>query len=623
VLHSSNGFKVNAWYANNGVIRCLVTKILLGEKVYILGYSGIHNAIQFREDNLSALTRNEYRICQGMDSAAALLHDGEIIAAAAQERFNGETHTCQFPYEAIQFCLQQADISIEQVNAICHGFNYDEFQSLFTLEPYTKKCYSHLLSQQAQISLFKRYFDLEKVENIFFPKRHHDAHAASSYFTSSFNEAMVFVADGSGELDSISIYHAKNGQLNAVARQNLLSSLGMLYALFTMQLGFSPNQDEYKVMGLAPYGDPERFRHFFKNCINLLPEGKIHIPMLEKNQTLIDKQTYRATRQWIENALIKERLPEEPILQIHKDIAAGLQDALEYAIEHIISYWQQTLNVDNLCMAGGVSLNCTANGKLINQGLFKNIYVQPATGDDGTALGAALLHYYMTEKNTYTPVKKPPLPFYGPSFTNDEIFHELKKHDGIKYTYLDEAALIDTTAKSLADEKIVAWMQGRMEFGPRALGNRSVLASPLNADMRDKINLVVKKRESFRPFAPSVIAEAATTYFDVPERLELPHMLFVIKVREKYKDKIPAVVHVNDTSRIQTVNQKNHTLYWKLLKRFEYYTDIPVLLNTSFNLSKQPIVCNPKEAIETFISSKIEILCIGNYFVKKVATNKS
>ncbi len=393
----------------------------------------------------------------------------------------------------------------------------------------------------------------------------------------------------------------------------------MFYALITMHLGFDMNSGEYKVMGLAPYGDAQRFEHLFARCIELLPEGKINIPLFKKNQSLLDKQTYRPVRDWFTKALIPERHPDEPILQIHQDIAAGLQDILQKALLHIISYWQQSTGLEYLSMAGGVALNCTANGYLHRQELFKDIYIQPAAGDDGSALGAALYQHYMLDKKTYVPKTVHDLPCYGPSYTDAEILAALHKEEArLTYTELTKDELVKQAAKAIAAGRVIGWMQGRMEYGPRALGNRSILASPCIAGMRDKINRMVKKRESFRPFAPSVIEEAASIYFDMPEDAQLPYMLFTTDVREAYRQKLPAVTHINGSARVQTVNQTQNALYWQLLQAFSYHSDFPILLNTSFNVKGQPIACTPKDAIDTFLYTEIDELYIGQYRVIKI-----
>lgn len=483
--------------------------------MYILGYSGLDHSLEFRKKNLRDLTESEYRIGQGMDAAAALIYNGEIIAAASEERFVGVTHTGQFPQNAIQYCLKQAGITVKELGAVCHGFNYAPFKELFLLDPFSEKTYRQVYDPALQKEIFRTKLDVQNIDQLFFPIRHHDAHAASTYYMSGYQDALVMIADGMGETDSISIYHGHGNQLDPIYHYDISNSLGIFYLVLTMHLGFEPNNDEYKVMGLASYGDPDRFKFFFEKCVELQSEGKINITVFEKNKTMLDKLTYRGVREWLSETLIPARKPGEEIKQIHKDIAAGLQHTLNNALIHILRYWQQKIPSKNLCMAGGIALNCTANGAIIKKGLFDNIFIQPAAGDDGTAIGAALYKHHVIDKKNYNIPRRDTLslPFYGPEYNKEEILEELNKHNQlIEYTYLEEDELVDIAARLIDAQNIIAWMQGRMEYGPRALGNRSILADPRASNMKDRVNKAVKKRESFRPFAPSVKAESENKF---------------------------------------------------------------------------------------------------------------
>lgn len=588
--------------------------------MYILGYSGLDNAIEFRKNNLPDLTEQECRICQGMDSAAALLHNGKVIAAASEERFVGITHTGQFPKQAIDYCLKQAGITAKDLNAICHSFNYEPLKEVFNLDPYSEETYKQVYDPVIQKNLFRTHFNIDNIDSLFTSVRHHDAHAASAYFMSGLQNALVLVVDGMGEIDSISIYHAQNNHLEPLYRYDMANSLGIFYLIFTMHLGFEPNHDEYKVMGLAAYGNPDRFKFFFESCVEHLHEGKLNIPIFGKNKTALDKQTYRGLRDWLSTTLTPARKPSEPIKQVHKDIAAGLQQILNESLLHVLMYWQKKVPSRNLCMAGGVALNCVANGIVAKKDLFNRIFIQPAAGDDGTALGAALYKYHVLDNKSFSGVDKNELPFYGPEFTNEEILDELNKHkQQITYTYLEEDELIDQAAQLINAQHVIAWMQGRMEFGPRALGNRSILADPRGAGVKDRVNKAVKKREEFRPFAPSITAESAHLYFDIPKNQEFPYMLFAVEVKDAYRSQLPAITHIDGSARLQTVAEDKHPLYWKLLKQYEKYSGFPILLNTSFNIKGQPIVCTPADAVNTLLSTEMDVLCIGNFIVRKIS----
>lgn len=582
----------------------------------ILGYSGLNNAQNYRKSHIAGITEAENRLSQGMDAAAVLLENGKIIAAIEEERFNREKHTYNFPINSINYCLKKANATFSDIKYICHGFNFSELKSWFEVTPFSKDNYNQILSPETQISLFKQNFAIN-VDNQFIPVRHHTAHAASSYYPSQFKEALVIVADGIGEIDSISVYHGRGTELKSLQHYNNYSSIGIFYSLIANHLGFAINSGEYKVMGLAPYGDAARYQSFFEECIQLKEKGEIFIPVFSKNKTLIDKLTYRALREWITTKTFQPRLSKQDITQEHKDLAAGLQARLNLAMLHVASYWQQQTNTNSLCLAGGVALNCVSNSILFQSKLFDSIYVQPASGDAGTALGAALYascclnHILFDASNNQ-------LPFYGPNYLNSEIAKTLEKYsDEIEFTHLQNEALYYQAANKIAQGKIIGWVQGQMEFGPRALGNRSILADPRLSDMKNRVNLNVKKRESFRPFAPSVKKEKVSTYFEVPDNTDLPHMLFTVNVKQPYRNVLPAVTHVDGSARVQTVDKEKHPCYWQLIDNFEKITGIPIVLNTSFNIKNQPIVCSPEDAIVTFLSTEMDALFIEGFYIWK------
>lgn len=583
----------------------------------ILGYSGLNNALAFRKRSVQSLSEAEERMCQGFDSAAVLLNNGEIVAAAEEERFSLDKHTGDFPFNAINYCLKEAKANIEDVNFICHGFNFSEWKFLYEIDEFSKNYYDQIFSPLSQIKLFEEKYSLKKAEDRFVPVRHHTAHAASTFYPSNFEKALVIVADGIGEIDSISIYQGEGKTLQPLEHYNIFSSLGIFYSLITHHLGFDVNSDEYKTMGLAPYGNSERYKSFFKSCIEFRENGEVFIPVFSKNKTLLEKQTYRALREWIAQQTFPPRASGDDVSQEHKDLAAGLQEALNTAMLNLCSYWKQKTGLSELCLAGGVALNCVSNSVLLKSGLFDEIYVTPAAGDQGTALGAALYKYCNLDGNNLLS-KSNELPFYGPCFSEKDILDVLDKYKkDIKFLKFGTDELLSYAAGLISQGNIIAWMQGRMEFGPRALGNRSIIADPRCPFMRDRINKAVKKRESFRPFAPSVKLEMSHIYFQNNQDRELPHMLFTAQVREEYKKALPAITHVDGSARIQTVNKDTNPLYWQLINEFEKKSGIPILLNTSFNVKGQPMVCSPEDAVKTLLSTDIDALFMGNFYIEK------
>lgn len=588
--------------------------------MYILGYNGLNDAVSFKKRTLE-LTGQEARFVQGLDAAAVLLRDGVVIAAAEEERFTGVKHTEKFPVHAIQFCLLQANISMAEVDYVCHGFDYSAYQSFFKQDDYGSEYFETVLRPQVQHTYFQKYWPAFPIEQRFVSVKHHAAHAASAFYPSHFNEALVLVVDGMGEIDSISIFHGKNNQLQLLHHYDLFSSLGILYSVVTYHLGFSVNSGEGKVMGLAPYGDPQRFADFFAECVQLESDGEIFINGLLKNTTAFERETYRGFRRWITEKTIPPRNPEEPVLQEHKDLAASLQHTLNQALMHLLTHWQKQTGLNKLCYAGGVALNCTANGIIFKSGLFDDIYVQPAAGDDGTAWGAALYYYYhhLNQTGRDQPQR---LPLFGPVADLEKYLLTLAPdfltNKQIAYQRVAQEDMLEQAAEMLAQGKVIAWVQGGMEFGPRALGHRSILADPRDPNMRNKINQIVKKREGFRPFAPSVKLEKAHLFFEVPEGKAFSCMLFVVPVRPEYQHSLPSITHVDGTARVQTVEKNEHPLYWRLLDKFEAKTGLPMLLNTSFNVRGQPMVCSAQEALETFLNVDIDALFIENIIFCKV-----
>jgi carbamoyltransferase len=448
------------------------------------------------------------------------------------------------------------------------------------------------------------------------PVMHHLAHAASAYFTSGWDECLVIVADGMGEAHAISVYRGHDGTLDVVARMSANDSIGILYSLVTLHLGFDFNADEYKIMGLAPYGDPDRFRPFFDAHVKLSDRGTIRIPILRLNRERADRETYAATRRFLEEQLVKARRPDEDITDVHRDVAAALQACLDRAMQHVCGYFGQLTAQRQLALAGGVALNCTANGRLMNAGLFDEIYVQPAAGDDGSALGAAL---YRASIHKEVKNERSPVPFYGPGHSVQEIEQALA-HFGDRIHVTRFPSLAETcahAARLIADGRVLAWYRGRMEFGPRALGHRSILADPGNPVMRDRINSMVKKREAFRPFAPAVSLEEVHRWFETAPGTELPYMIMTVDVRPEHRQSLPAITHVNGSARVQTVAAKGNPEFHALLKAVGATTGREMVLNTSFNVKGQPIVDTPAEAIDTFLGTGIEYLFLDDFCVTR------
>jgi len=581
----------------------------------ILGISGFQDSVPFKKLHWPDLDEREYRISQGHDSAAVLIIDGEIAAGVAEERVNRKKHSADFPVGAIQFCLDRANLRIEDVDEIAHGFDYTPFRALYSQDPLSAKQYGEVFSKERLLEHVQQFFPgypADRVQQV----NHHLAHAASAYWTSGWNECLTVVIDGMGEAQSATAYRACGDQLVKLRETPASDSIGILYSIVTLHLGFDFNSDEYKIMGLAPYGDPQRYRAFFDEAVKLKDDGTIQIPLLKMNKDRLDRETYGATRRYLSEHLIPARNPDEEITTDHRDVAAALQECLDKVLLHICGHFGRTTRLRRLAMAGGVALNCTANGRLLQSGLFDEIYVQAAAGDDGSALGAGLWRASRlgTIKNTRLPV-----PFLGPEHSLPEIQSAIEQcRDRIEtkpFRTLRETCA--EAARLIQDGKVVAWYRGPMEFGPRALGHRSILADPGCPEMRDRINAMVKMREAFRPFAPAVTLEQAHRWFEVPREFEMPYMIMTADVRPEFRQHLPAITHVNGSARVQTVSRKDNGEFHMLLEEVGTRTGREMVLNTSFNVKGQPIVNTPREAIETFLGTGIEYLFLENTLLSK------
>src|SRR6266702_5135966 len=576
----------------------------------LLGISGLEGSVSFKKAHWPGLDEREYRISQGHDSAAALIVDGVCVAAAAEERFSRKKHTGDFPAGAISYCLSEAGLAIEQVDEIAHGFDYAPYRMA-----YPAKQYKDVLSRESLAEHVHKLFPAFPAEHIH-PVQHHLAHAASAFCTSGWDDCLVVVIDGMGEAHSASIYHARDNKLQKLHQIPANDSIGILYSLVTLHLGFDFNSDEYKIMGLAPYGNPARFRSFFDHAVVLEPNGSIQVPILRMNRSREERENYAATRRYLAENLVKERKPDDEIREEHWDVAAALQECLDKTIRHICQHFGAQTGLKRLAMAGGVALNCTENGKLLRSALFDDIYVQPAAGDDGTALGAALFRAMVLGENRNG---RFPVPFLGPahpmSVVNAALAHWADRIEVERYPNFEKTCAV--AAERIANGQVVAWYRGRMEFGPRALGHRSILADPGHPEMRDRINAMVKMREAFRPFAPACSEEEAHRWFNVAPGTQMPYMITVVDVRPEHRASLPAITHVNGSARLQTVSEKDNHDFHRLLKAVGQTTGRRMVLNTSFNVKGQPIVNLPEEAIETFLSTGIEFLFLEDRVVAR------
>jgi len=583
----------------------------------VIGISGVHQNVALKVREFPGLSRRQYRINQGFDSAAALVDANGVVAAAAEERFSRDKATGDFPARAIQYCLQAGNIKISDVDFLAHGFAYEPFQSAFQEPEYARKQYEELYSPEAQKRHLNHHFPGVDWDRKFIAVPHHLAHAASAFYLSGFETSLILVSDGMGEVHSMTVALGQGPEIQILKQVPAFHSLGILYGVFTLYLGFYMNMDEYKVMGLAPYGNPRRHFDKLMELVSLKNDGTYIIPAFARNKTTVEKETHAGVLTLLAERFGPPREPDSEITQDHKDIAAALQAVLQACQLHVLRHFKAETGQSRLCLAGGVALNCSLNGVLRRSRLFDRMFVQPAAGDDGCALGAALFALKLQDPH-FKPGKMA-LPLWGPEFGEGEIRQALDGQADCVWMKVDSFDdLCREVADRLAAGEVVAWFQGRMEFGPRALGSRSILADPRDPGMRDRINSLVKKREGFRPFAPIVTSEKARQYFDIApgEEDTFSHMLFVTHVLPAYRQMLPAITHVDGSARVQTVAEEDNPRLWKLLQAFERVTSLPILLNTSFNVKGEPIVCTPQEALQTFRNAHLDALVLGDYLVE-------
>lgn len=581
------------------------------------------------------------------DSAAALVIDGDIIAAAQEERFTRKKQDSSFPTQAIQYCLEAGKCNLEDIDyVVFYEKPFLKFERLvetyLSFAPSGFKSFSKAIPLWIKEKLFQKSTLKEELEAIGsfknFDQRilfteHHQSHAASAFYPSPFEEAAVLTMDGVGEWATSSLAVGRGNKLEIIKELHFPHSLGLLYSAFTYYTGFKVNSGEYKVMGLAPYGQPKYAQLIFDNLIDVKEDGSFRL-----NQEYFDyctglKMTNKKFDQLFGGPARKS---EDTLTQREMDLAASIQYVCEEVVLKLGRSIAKETGMKNLCLAGGVALNCVANGKLLRDGCFENIWIQPAAGDAGGALGAALAAYYwhLGRPRKTSPTDSMRGSYLGPDFKSEEIQRRLSAAQA-RFDVLNDGDVIEKTAQALGEGKAIGWFQGRMEFGPRALGGRSILGDPRSPTMQKNLNLKVKFRESFRPFAPSVLAEDVSEWFDINS--SSPYMLLVADVHKKHqkhmtaeqsklfgieklnvpRSEIPAVTHVDYSARVQTVHAETNPKYHSLIKKFKEKTGCPVVVNTSFNVRGEPIVCTPEDAFRCLMGTEIDVLVIGNCWVER------
>jgi carbamoyltransferase len=580
------------------------------------------------------------------DSAAALVEDGRIVAAAQEERFTRKKHDASFPHNAIGYCLDAVGANLSEID---HVAFYDKpflkFERL--LETYIAFAPRGFRSFQMAIPLWLREklfqksllrkelrrFDEEiSAEKLLFTE-HHLSHAASAFFPSPFEKAVVLTMDGVGEWATTSAALGEGNRLEIFQEIHFPHSLGLLYSALTYYTGFKVNSGEYKVMGLAPYGEPKYAKLILDNLIDLKPDGSFRLDMSYFDYcTGLTMTNERFAKLFGEPV----RTPDKLLTPFHMDMAASIQAVLDEAVLRLTRSLSNQTGARNLCLAGGVALNCVANGKVLRDGKFDNIWIQPAAGDAGGAVGAALAAYHQFKAQPRKTAATDGMSgaFLGPEYAQADIEQRLKAA-GARFAVMSEAEMVDTTANALAGQLAIGWFQGRMEFGPRSLGARSILGDPRSPTMQRNLNLKVKYRESFRPFAPAVLREDVADWFELES--DSPYMLLVADVRKERRrtmtaaeqvlfgidklnvarSEIPAVTHIDYSARIQTVSEATNPLFHQLLTQFKRLTGCPVLVNTSFNVRGEPIVCTPEDAFRCFMGNELDLLVAGNCVLRK------
>ena len=588
------------------------------------------------------------------DSAAALIIDGKIIAAAQEERFSRIKHDSRYPFHAIEFVLNEAKIKLNEINYIVfYEKPFLKFERLIetyvAFAPKGFKSFSMSMPIWLREKLFQKKMLLNELRNhdenfndinrIYFSD-HHLSHAASAYYPSPFNDATILTLDGVGEWATTTLANGDGKNLNIIKEIHFPHSVGLLYSAFTYYTGFKVLSGEYKVMGLAPYGEPKYEKVIYDNLIDLKNDGTFKLNMEYFEYATGFKMTNTKFSKLFGKPV--RNSSKDKLTQFHMDIAASIQSVIEDIIIKITQSLANEYKIPNLCMAGGVALNCVANSKIIKNGSFENIWIQPAAGDAGGAIGAALAVWH-NELNKERKINKKDSmkgAFLGPKFSQKEIENSLKD-EGAIFNVMNEESLLNYTSEKLIENKVIGWFQGRMEFGPRALGSRSIIANPTSSSLQKTLNLKIKFRESFRPFAPSVLAEDVNEWFEF--NLDSPYMLLIADVKKNIchkmteeeknlfgieklnikRSSIPAVTHVDYTARVQTVHKETNFLFHRLISNFKNKTGCGLLVNTSFNVRGEPIVCFPKDAFRCFMGTEMDVLIIGNCVLNKSDQHKN
>ena len=557
--------------------------------------------------------------CGYHDSAASLIKDGNVLGACEEERFTGIKHDNSFPIKSISYLYAKNGVQKDDIDAIC--FYENPNLKLERIKESTKRGpWWNYFTRRNIIKRNKKEYDKlhitlnsitgTKTKIIF--TDHHSSHINYSYLTSPFKEANILSVDGVGEWETTVLAKGSKNKIEKIQSINFPHSLGMLYSSLTAFLGFKPNEGEYKVMGLAPYGDASIYLSKFKKLYNTKPLGGFEINMEYFTYDYSNKSMF--TEKLGELFGFTNRLPEEPIEQHHKDLAATLQVIYEFLFFKLLKNLHKLNPSDNICLSGGCAYNGTANGKILKRTPYKNIWIPPAPSDAGSAIGCALEYYY--NKNNDELRKINTSPYLGPSYNKNDIFSALEKYE--EYIYYEPKLyeqIINIVAEEITQGGIIGWFQGRSEFGARALGNRSIFANPRDPQMKRRLNRVIKKREGFRPFAPIVIEELSTKFFEYNHTV--PYMNQVVKVKKQYKNDLPAITHVDGSARIQTLNKNQHKLVYDLLAKLHIINEYPIVINTSFNLKDQTMVLTPEDAIKTFLNCEMDTLVLDKYIVKK------
>lgn len=569
----------------------------------VLGLSGLPQAQAYYLKRNPSVLKRDRRICQGMDSAAALVVDGEIVAAAEEERFTGEKATGAFPAAAIEYCLADAGLRRNDVDVIAHGFDYDSYRRFFATDV---QAFENAYAGATVVQALEES-GWQRVAERFRRVQHHQAHAASAFATSGFESALTVVSDGMGEIDALSVFGCRGERYDRLHHQGIATSLGIAYSLVTRFLGFSFNSDEYKVMGLSAYGVAARHRSFTETFLST-QDGSVDVGW-PKAALSEPAAGYPHAMAFLAAAFgVPPREPWEPVDERHADVAASFQERFSEVLRDFVRGWLTRTGESSLCLAGGTFLNCLANESIGELAEVDRLFVPPASGDDGTSIGAALA------VSGRARARRPYNPYSGPSYSSAQVLEAVEDAQGRAPGSLVATAIgvnddyFARAAEDIASDRIIAWFHGRMEFGPRALGNRSILAQPAGERIKDRLNLVVKQRESFRPFAPAVLDEDFESLFE--SRLHVPShfMLMTARTRPEVVERLGGAVHADGTARVQVVTRERNEPFWRLLREVKRLTGIGCVINTSFNVKNQPIIADPATAVAGLLTMSLDRL---------------